>query len=190
MGDPGLGGGVYMSQCWAVLGAWHQVAGMISTTTCSQDGGVFPELGVHVSNSPHPPPPLLTGQTSLAHLIVSVLLQEMAGHVAGQDIPEHVLIVLPQLLHLVDLLLGLNPPEEVQAGSVLQLQFRGEEEGNRWAGSFWPTCGRWGKLRRNLHEQNQPHLGIWGGILPDTGDQRMIPLHRAVYLPFLALWHL
>lgn len=122
---------MYRSQCWAVSGAWHQVAGMISTATCSRDRGIFPELGVHVSNSPHPPPPLLPGQRSLAHLVVSVLLQEVAGHVTGQDVPEHVLIVLPQLLHLVDLLFGLNPPQEVQAGCVLQLQFRGEEEGNR-----------------------------------------------------------
>lgn len=148
--------------CGQSRGAWHQVIGMMSTATCSQERGVFPELGVHVSNSPHPPPPLLTGQTSLAHLIVSILLQEVAGHVAGQDVPEHVLVVLPQLLHLVDLFFGLNPPKEVQAGCVLQLQFRGEEEGNRWAGSFRPTCGRWGKRLRNLHEQNGATAGCLG----------------------------
>lgn len=55
-------------------------------------------------------------------LIVPVLLQEVSGHVAGQDIPQHVLVVFSQLLHFVDLLFGLDPPQEVQSGRVLQLQ--------------------------------------------------------------------
>lgn len=152
---------MYRSQCWAVSGAWYQVAGMISTATCSQDRGIFPELGVHVSNSTHPPPPLLPGHTSWAHLVVSVLLQEVAGHVAGQDVPEHVLIVLPQLLHLIDLLFGLDPPQEVQAGRVLQLQFR-ERKREMGRQAFRPTCGRLGKLHRNLHEQNRATAGHLG----------------------------
>jgi hypothetical protein len=45
----------------------------------------------------------------------------MAGNVTWQNIPEHVLIVFPELLHLVDLLLGLDTPEEIQPGSVFQL---------------------------------------------------------------------
>lgn len=57
-----------------------------------------------------------------AHLIVPVLLQEVAGHVARQDVPQHVLVVFSQLLHLVDLLLGLDAPQEVQPGRVLQLK--------------------------------------------------------------------
>ena len=54
-------------------------------------------------------------------LVVAVLLQEVACHVTGQDVTQHVLVVLPQLLHLVDLLLGLHPPQEVQPRRVLQL---------------------------------------------------------------------
>ena len=71
-----------------------------------------------------------------AHLIVPVLLQEVAGHVAGQDVPQHVLIVLPQLLHLVDLLFGLDSPQEVQAGCVLQLRFRGQKGRNGFRHTF------------------------------------------------------
>ncbi len=45
-----------------------------------------------------------------ADLVVPVLLQEVSGHVAGQDVPQHVLIVFSQLLHFIDLLFGLNAP--------------------------------------------------------------------------------
>lgn len=48
-----------------------------------------------------------------ADLVVPVLLQEVSGHVAGQDVPKHVLVVFSQLLHLVDLLFGLDAPQEV-----------------------------------------------------------------------------
>lgn len=79
-----------------------------------------------------PPPPSLAAGQARAHLVVSVFLQEVAGHVAGQNVPEHVLIVLPELLHLVDLLFGLHSPKEVQAGRVLQLPgTREKEKGNR-----------------------------------------------------------
>lgn len=81
-------------------------------------------LGSGCPSAPHPRPPRVLAGRAWAYLIVSVLLQEVAGHVAGQDVAQHVLIVLPQLLHLVDLFLGLNSPEEVQAGRVLQLQCR------------------------------------------------------------------
>lgn len=57
-----------------------------------------------------------------ADLVVPVLLQEVPGHVARQDVPQHVLVVFSQLLHLVDLLFGLNAPQEVQPGRVLQLE--------------------------------------------------------------------
>lgn len=59
-----------------------------------------------------------------ADLVVPVLLQEVSGHVAGQDVPQHVLVVFPQLLHLVDLLLGLDAPQEVEPRRVLQLRRR------------------------------------------------------------------
>ncbi len=55
-------------------------------------------------------------------LIIPVLLQEVSGHVAGQDVSQHVLIVFSQLLHLVDLLFGLDAPQEVQPSRVLQLK--------------------------------------------------------------------
>lgn len=55
-------------------------------------------------------------------LVVPVLLQEVSGHVAGQDVPQHVLVVFSQILHLVDLLFGLDAPQEVQPGRVLQLK--------------------------------------------------------------------
>lgn len=57
-----------------------------------------------------------------ADLVVPVLLQEVAGYVAGQDVPQHVLVVFSQLLHLVDLLFGLDTPQEVKPGRVLQLK--------------------------------------------------------------------
>lgn len=57
-------------------------------------------------------------------LIVPVLFQEVSGHVAGQDVPQHVFIMFSQLLHFVDLLFGLDPPQEVQPGRVLQLKTR------------------------------------------------------------------
>lgn len=80
-------------------------------------------------SAPRPPPAARrAGRRAWPYLVVPVLLQEVAGHVAGQDVAQHVLVVLPQLLHLVDLLLGLNAPEEVQAGRVLQLRFRRARE--------------------------------------------------------------
>lgn len=57
-----------------------------------------------------------------ADLVVPVLLQEVSGHVAGQDVPQHVLVVFSQLLHLVNLLFGLDAPQEVEPGRVLQLK--------------------------------------------------------------------
>lgn len=62
-----------------------------------------------------------------ADLVVPVLLQEVSGHVAGQDVPQHVLVVFPQLLHLVDLLFGLDAPQEVEPGRVLQLKTEGTQ---------------------------------------------------------------
>lgn len=88
---------------------------------------------------------------SVCHLVVAVLLQEVSGHVAGQDVPQHVLIVFSQLFHLVNLLLGLDAPQEVQPSRVLQLHVctqqgnfqcemqQGNKEdqrlGGRWSGS-------------------------------------------------------
>lgn len=97
--------------------AWRHVAGTVPVLAWArEDSGLLPE--------PHPPPPAVRAGRARAYLVVPVFLQEVAGHVAGQDVAQHVLVVFPQLLHLVDLLLRLNSPEEVQAGRVLQLQFR------------------------------------------------------------------
>lgn len=67
-----------------------------------------------------------TGQKG-ADLVVPVLLQEVSGHVAGQDVPQHVLVVFSQLLHLVNLLFGLDAPQEVEPGCVLQLKTEGHK---------------------------------------------------------------
>lgn len=120
-----------ISPCWTVWVAWRHVLGLASMLTGSQeDREILPELGMSdqcVQLQPSRGNPSSGSRPAWAHLIVAVLLQEVAGHVTGQDVPEHVLIVFPQLLHLVDLLFGLNSPEEVQACCVLQLRFRGQK---------------------------------------------------------------
>lgn len=95
--------------CFRVLGEWAHL---------QMDGRGHPPSAWGQCVLPYPPrgcPSPGAGQ-AWAHLIVPVLLQEVAATWDGQDVPQHVLIVLPQLLHLVDLLFGLDSPQEVQAG--------------------------------------------------------------------------
>ena len=62
----------------------------------------------------------------IPNLVIPILFQEVSGNVTRQNVPEHVLVVFPQLLHLVDLLLGLDAPQEVQSSCVLQLGGQGD----------------------------------------------------------------
>ena len=107
--------------CFRVLGSGPGLHAKAKTVGPSE------RLGSGCPTAAPPRPPVVGGGQAWAHLVVPVLLQEVAGHVAGQDVLQHVLIVLPQLLHLVDLLFGLDSPQEVQAGRVLQLWFRGQK---------------------------------------------------------------
>lgn len=68
----------------------------------------------------------LSGETPRSilsfYLIVSVFLQEVARDVAGENVPEHVLVVFTQLSHLIYLFLRLYAPQEVQTSGVLKLR--------------------------------------------------------------------
>lgn len=147
--------------------------------------------GILACHGPPPAagPPASGATRAWAHLVVPVLLQEVAGHVAGEDVSEHVLVVLPQLLHLVDLLLGLHPPQEVQAGRVLQLQFPREKDKERVRCT--PAGGGEGSSGNFTTETDvEPELDMREAFCPTPRDQKVIRFHGAVSLPFLALWHL
>lgn len=97
----------------------------------------------------------------LPHLIVFAAVQEMSGHVHGQDVVQQTLVVFPQLPHVLHFLLGLQAPQEVQSGCGLPLGKKGEtlqlsSPGNNLA---WGNVGRCSNYLPSIVEDSDDEHG-------------------------------